>query len=383
MKTSILCRLAALLLLGSAACQSLDDAPALRKIVPSQLHDFPVASFVLENPGATESVLFTAAWTETLFYLGGDHPTPAAPVRYTLQIDRAGSGFETPRNLGTTTSLAMKVQTRPLNLLLLDSLGAKAGEPIGVELRLIVRYGQGTVREIASANTLALRLTPYQDSDPLQPLYIIGDANGWNTSDTRGMIPLFKENSASTNRTYTFTGYFPAGGFKLLPAEAVGTSTAYCDNGDGTMVYAASGDAFRNETPGFRTLTVNLRTLAYSFEAYDASGARTWNVMGFIGEFCNWENEPAMTRWSSANSHLWRLDYTLPPLGSEGIHPVKFRAERSWDSRWAAIDPEALPYGRTMFLTADEADPNVNVREEGAYEIVFNDLTGHYIIRKK
>ena len=105
--------------------------------------------------------------------------------------------------------------------------------------------------------------------------------------------------------------------------------------------------------------------------------------IGLIGEFCGWDNEPLMTRFSVDNSHLWKMDLTLPALTGNNTHPVKFRANKSWDSRWAATDPESVPYGKTIFLMGDEYDPNIILREGGDYQVIFNDLTGHYIFRKK
>ena len=45
--------------------------------------------------------------------------------------------------------------------------------------------------------------------------------------------------------------------------------------------------------------------------------------------------------------------------------------------------PEETPYGQMIFLTMDEADPNIVLREGGLYGIYFNDLTGHYAIIKR
>lgn len=59
------------------------------------------------------------------------------------------------------------------------------------------------------------------------------------------------------------------------------------------------------------------------------------------------------------------MDLTLPALTGNNTHPVKFRANKSWDSRWAATDPESVPYGKTIFLMGDEYDPNIIcVKEE-------------------
>ena len=79
------------------------------------------------------------------------------------------------------------------------------------------------------------------------------------------------------------------------------------------MEYVESdGGALHNATAGYKTITINLKELSYTVEDYDISGAKVWGSIGLIGEFCGWDNEPLMTRFSVDNSHLWKMDLTLP-----------------------------------------------------------------------
>ncbi len=386
MKSRITYYLTLLGLLGTTACSgNFDTEPALTRVVPSTLDPLPSQTYVLENPGNSDPVLFTATWTETLFYLDGSPtPTPVAPVEYTLQVDKAGNEFESAKTVNITSSLATNVHLKDFNLLLLDSLGAEAGEIFNAELRLKVSYGQNTPRTLYSDNTLALAVTPFEDRDPLSPVYITGDLTDWENENTARMLIMYKDNSDSNTQTYTFTGYFPDNcNFKFIPGESLGGNEAWFDQGNNLLELAETGTPLHIATGGYKTVTINLRSMAWSIEDYDESEALDWNILGFIGSFCNWENEPLMTQVSSENPHIWYLEYTLPELGEGEIHNVKFRGARSWNSRWAAINPYDVPYGQTTYLTGDEADPNIILEEGGDYEIYFNDLTGQYVILKK
>lgn len=374
-------------LLGLMACEENNDSTStITKVDVSVIDDFPANEYILTNPGDDDPVVFTATWTETLFYLDNSStPTPLAPVNYILQIDKANNDFESPYVLAKTTSLAMDVSTIELNTLLTDSLQAIPGQSIDIELRLLINYGKDETKYIVSTNTINLSVTPFEYRSPLKPVYIIGDMNGWNNTNTNDMLIMFKENSLLNNNVFSFTGYIPDNcSFRLLPQESLGTDAGYYFKEDGKLeLREDAGTSLYNATAGFKTITVNLKNLTYMIEDYNMTGANTFNMLGFIGEFCGWSNEPLMTKLSTDNNHIWRLDYTLPAIDEDSTHPVKFRAERDWFKRWAAIDPNAVPYGRTIYLTGDEADPNIVVPEGGDYTIVFNDLTGHYIILKK
>lgn len=180
-----------LCLLGMAACSEKDAEPVLTRVVPSALDDFPFDDYVLQNPEDEDPLLFTVTWTETLFYLDGSStPMPIAPVEYTLQVDKAGNNFESPQTLATTSSLVANIYTKELNNLMEESLDAIPGEKMDIELRVLTSYGQNVVREVVSSNTMKLAVTPFKDRDPLQLVYIIGDMNGWNNSNTDGIYPV-------------------------------------------------------------------------------------------------------------------------------------------------------------------------------------------------
>lgn len=370
--------------LVAIACDRVDSADKISRIEPSVVAATPKADYTIVNPGDNDPVLFTMVWSETEFYTsGGKKLASVAPVMYEIQMDALGNDFDHPISVTSTSRLAADIKTQEFDIMLLDSLKATAGKKISVELRVMTKYGQNGRFEVASANTIQMSFIPYQDRNPLQMLFLYGDVNSWNYSDKARMLPMFKTNSEKNNHSYTLTAWFPAGDFRIIPSDYAPGSLQYFDKGGGALEFSTSGSNFSVASAGYKTLTVNLRSMMWSIEDYNSSSAREWGVLGFIGSFCNWENEPLMAKFAASNPHVWYLSYELAPLGKDEIHSVKFRAERSWGSRWAALEPESRPYGRTIFLQGDEADPNVVLREGGIYDIWFNDLTGLYIINKQ
>jgi len=354
-------------------------------IKPSTINSPTATNFVLQNPGSLNPVLFQANWVEALFYLNGSTTqTSVSSISYKLQIDFAGNQFKSPQLLAETTSLSADIYTKDFNQLLIDKFGANSSGSVDLEMRILIEFTyKGASGNALSENVINLHVTPYTKTDPLQPMYIIGDLNSWNNSDTNGMLIMFKDNQNSNNYAYTYTGYMPVGNYKFLPKESLGSNKAYCFKESGQLQYLeTSGNSLNNLTAGYKTININIQNMTYSISDYDIFGATDWNSMGLVGLFNGW-TDTEMTRYSNDNRHIWTLDLTLPALTGGNVHPVKFRANSSWTSRWAAIDPESVPFGKSIFLTGTESDPNVVIREGGDYHVVFNDLTGHYIFLKK
>jgi len=129
-----------------------------------------------------------------------------------IEIALKGSNFKDGKSLDVTTS-PYSMTNKQLNTLLL-SLGAIPNEVNQVEVRL--RTAVGTASYYSSVVTLAV--TPYI-LGPIYnytDLYLVGDATaaGWDNSATNAKLyPLQK---TATAGVYSYTGYFAAGGFKLI-----------------------------------------------------------------------------------------------------------------------------------------------------------------------
>lgn len=362
--TSILC------LLGFMACSSDDDTPMLSHVESSIIDNLPAQSYILSEPAEGDNpLLFTVTWSETMFYLDGSStPTPAAPITYSLEMDRKGNNFESPVVIAGTGGLSANVFMKDFNLQLLTDLKANPNEVVDIEFRIIANYGQNLAGIAVSGNTIPLSVTPFLARKEMQPIYIVGDMNGWDNTNTNFI--MFRNSNDPKDEEYTYTGRFAANTyFKLIPDEALGTDKMYCSNGDGTLTYEERADgSFYNETEGYKTLTINLADMTYTIENYNASSAPTYTTMGPIGGFCNWDNEPPMTV-SAYDPHQWSITYTF-----EISTACKFRGDKDWANNWGG-DASDIPYGKGVFDGA-----GTDVSTPGTYKIYFNDLTHHFVI---
>lgn len=370
-------------LLSLAGCSESDKVPALTSTEASTLDALPFSETKLTSPkDGTNPLLCTITWTESLFYLNGDdQPSPAGPVSYTVQIDKAGNNFASAQPLVVTGSLSANVFVADMNDLLLTKFGAKADEAVSMEMRLLASYGENSTIPVVSSNTLSLTLTPYSPVVKIPAIYIVGDMNGWDNKNTDFM--MFRDNNDPNSGVYTYTGRIGANCyFKFCPEESLGTYKMYCRNDDNTIVYEDRADgSFFSETDSYKTITLDIKNMTYTITEYDASAAPVWEKMNFVGSFCDFgssNNDPDMVK-SSYDPHIWSLSLPIDVVG----YGVKFRANHSWDTKWCPITPTDNPYGISLYN--NQVDNNIDISAQGVgnYYVKFNDLTGHYIVMLK
>ncbi|WP_165021555.1 SusE domain-containing protein [Dysgonomonas sp. ZJ279] len=355
-------------ILALCACNK-DETPVLTHVETSILDNLPAQNYILEEPAkGTNPLLFTVTWTETVFHFDGENtPRPAGPVNYTLQIDRKGNNFASAQVLAATNTLSSNIYLNDINLLLLNKLGALPNEAIDVELRIVADYGQNMAGLAISGNTLPVSITPYEAKKELQALYIIGDMNSWNNTNTDFIM---YRNNNSDEEIYTYTGRLAANTyFKFILEQDLGTNKMYSRNDETTLVYAEMSDgAFHNETEGYKTITLNLKELTYTIVDYDASADMIYNTIGPIGGFCDWDNEPAMIK-SAYDPHQWSITYEFKISTA-----CKFRGNKDWVYNWGG-DSSDIPYGKAVFDGA-----GTDIKTPGTYKINYNDITHHFVI---
>lgn len=352
------------------SCRTSDDLLTLNETLPSKIDDVAVTNFVLQEPAPdTNPLLLTVTWTETQFKLSNNssHPEPAGPVNYLLQMDKGGNNFATPLVVASTTGLSSDLFLKDINAILLVKLGAIPEEQNAVELRIIANYG--TSQSVASTNVLKLNITPFKPVVAVDPIYLTGDMNGWDNTNTDFL--MFRDSNNKDDRTYTYTGKLAANTYyKFTPKESLGTYKSYCRKDDTTLVYEeSSGRAFFNEFEKYVTITINTQTLVYTIVDYISPNTiKFYNTMGPIGNFCNWDNEPLMNK-SAYDGHQWNGTFTLDVATA-----LKFRGNRDWANNWGGKDTE-FPYGKAVV-----DGPGANLTVTGKYRIYFNDLTDHFAI---
>ncbi len=360
-----------LLILGSLlfSCRT-DDELTLQSSKKSTLDDIPVKDFVLQEPQNGENpLLFTVTWSETQFMLSdSSNPGAAAPLTYVVEIDKQGNDFKNPAILASTNKLSANISTKELNQIILNGFtnDPKAATPL--EIRVVAYYGENQVNSLISENTLKINVTPYQPVTKIPAVYLLGDMNGWNNTNTDYI--MYRNTNSKDDYTYTYTGKLAANTyFKFIPEESLGTYKAYCRKDDNTMTYEESdGGAFYNQNERYVTIILNTKDLTYTITDFDATAAKTFTTLGPIGGFCNWDNEPLMTK-SAYDPHQWTGTFKF-----DAATALKFRGDRNWANNWGS-NAEDLPYGKAVF-----DGPGANISVPGSYKIYFNDLTGHYAI---
>ncbi len=350
-----------------------EDLLTLESATPSRIDNLPVTTFVLQEPAAPANPLvLTISWTESIFKLSdSENPAPTGPVSYELQLDKVGNSFATPLILTSTNELSTNINTLELNGQLLGTMNLEGGVESDLELRIVSYYGENKLHSLISENVMNIKVTPYAPLQNIPNVYLIGDMNGWDNTNTTYL--MYRNNNNIDDGTYTYTGRLgPNTYFKFLPEESLGTYKCYCRADDSNMTYEDKGDgAFFNADERYVTITINIKTLTYTIEDYDASAAKSFSTLGPIGGWVNWDNEPPLAA-ASYDGHQWSglVDLTISTA-------VKFRGDKDWANNWGG-QAEDFPFGRGVF-----DGPGANIVVPGSYKIYFNDLTGHYAILKQ
>ena len=282
---------------------------------------------------------------------------------YQLQVAKAGTNFESPINLGSSTNLEyIKITYNQINAAAL-TLGAKNLIPFDLDVRIKSNIKNTTDYLYSSATSFTV--VPFV-AGPIynyQDLYLIGDATAanWdNNASNMNMFPLLKDKSNSN--VYTFTGYFKAGGFKILPTKG-DWSKQYGYKSNGVLAVNDGGAGnIPIATSGYYKLTVNTGDATYSIEPY-SDPTNTYSVISIIGTVNgNWDADTDFTQ--SADPHVW---YTTATINNGEF---KFRANHDWGVNWGA--------GQEFFGTGVNNSSNIPVAIGWKYNIYFNDITGDY-----
>jgi starch-binding outer membrane protein SusE/F len=356
--------LAALVVTGFASCEDEQDL----------LFVNPPASFQILTPQNGESVVLngdtpnnpalTLAWEDV------DYGTPTA-VSYTVQIAPNGveNAWATPVDIATSPTTFATVNMVTLNNAL-DAMGFEPEMEVGIDVRIKATVA-GSMETYS--NVITYLVTPYEGFVPLQNLYLVGNATEDNWNNNASNAPLFRD-PADQNIFY-YTGYFNAGGFKILSMRG-SWHPQYGSVSDGVL--GVSGTDGSNEpgqimvaTAGYYQLKVNIDDMTYTFEPFNASGATTYATVGITGSATpegwpdNGIQDVTMTA-TATNPHLWRVSGLVLTAAE-----AKFRADDAWTMNWGGATPISgvgVPNGGNIMVPAG-----------GTYEVWFNDLDMRYI----
>jgi len=240
---------------GFFSCnEEIDKAVLKGTVSPNEMGSLSSSSFVLMFENADlDFEDFT--WTAPDFGF-------QASATYVLEVDVAGFAFANAIELGSTGELSMTLTEGDLNSALL-ALGLNPEESEMLEFRVRSTISD-RVNEVVSTS-LEVSLTPFATT--FEPIYIIGDAQGWDLGKALEM-------KATGPGTYEATGDFVKdGNFRFFEtpswdAEQWGVSFFGAANLPPELGDTGDGDSnfkFLAED-GFYFISVNMKTKVITVE---------------------------------------------------------------------------------------------------------------------
>ena len=293
------------------------------------------------DKATTEAVAFS--WNKA------DYSYSAA-VQYTLQLDKEGNNFASPKEVAVDASATKQAFSVADFNNALALMGYSAGTASGLEARIKAELRPGV--NTLYSNVVKLTVTTYPIIIVYPGLFVPGAYQGW--------APATAPKVASVKDDKVYEGYVDftnATDFAFKYTEDVewkvnygwASSTNTDSYAGGTFAQGASGNLFV-PSKGYYLLKAN--TVANTWSA-------TKTTFGVAGDATvgGWDNDTDMT--FNSTTQEWKVITTL--IGGKKI---KFKANRSWDINYGGNAPA------NGFLKLNGAD--IIVPADGSYTIILN-----------
>ena len=239
---------------------------------------------------------------------------------------------------------------------------------------------------IISTNEVKLSVSPYfeilKDADPIL-WYMVGDCigsaswdNGGTASIGKGLVPLFRQanekyDKATGAGVIAFTGFFPQGGeFKFIKVPGNWDDDKqinYTKVKDAPSYIEDKGD-YHNigiAQSGYYTISMNTTEgkEEVTFTKYEKD-VKVYEQLCVAGTMNNWSDSDMTPVWTLAGeNHVWSF------VVDGGVH-MKVKTKGSWDTNWGYRDG---------LQGEGDGDGNL-VIPDGKYLMLFNDITGDYML---
>lgn len=340
-------------------------------VISMDVTPYPSASPVITSPTAGSALVLdnanldgiatTVKWTDYSY---------ATDVVYLVEI--APKGSTTFTTVGSVNNLKqLDVTNKTLNDAAIKAgLQANVAKDVDIRVTATTKSAGGTI--VKTSNVVTFKLTPFVS---FKNLYFVGDATAAGWSNNNNNQALFRD-PVNTNKFY-YTGYFKAGGFKLLEVLGQWQPQWGLKNGVVTVNESTTGsdpDTFTIDIAGYYTFTIDIVAKTYTLVPYTENAA-TYNSIGMIGEFTAWGSEYPLEK-STFDEHQWSAKDVSLPAGQ-----LKFRGNGSWDFNWGPT--KALQSVSTISGQGVQGGENILLDNEGSYDIYFNDIDGRYVFVKK
>lgn len=267
---------------------------------------------------------------------------------------------------------------KELNELLLDKFKFAVGIPVELsfEIRSYPRKLSTSLAPSGSSLTVSspvvIVVTPVNAVLESENYYFVGSglgAEAWNINFIG--YPFFK--SSPDAKEYTYTGKFDANSqFKVFSENAVGDWGKVLGRAGSKL---APGDNIDDiKVAGYYTVTINPTAGTYSITPSTTS-LTEYNSISIIGSAVGgWEpaNDILLEK-STFNPHIWTKSGVNISEGE-----LKFRVNQEWSISWG-VSSGIFP------ASAADGGDNIKIpaKNAGTYDVFFNDITKHFLFRKK
>ncbi|MGL5015619.1 MAG: SusE domain-containing protein [Bacteroidales bacterium] len=344
-----------------------DEKDPIYELKTAPIMDSPAGYYVL-NAESKEFIMETFTWSK------GEYGFEAAPV-YGVEACLSRDFDEDIVELTSSNDMFSNVTVARMNAVL---QGWEVAPEVETDIFIRVKATMNGANTIfVYSDPVLITVVGFKDAAPVKPaLYIVGstmnpDAEWANDASKigTGLIPIFTDNNSSKDFTYTYTGFFRKGEFKLVVTP-----------GDWGNQYGMSGGVFVAKTPdlepgnivvaadGYYKMTLNIDEMTFSMEAFDASATPEYTKIGLIGGFNDWGGDHELAGFTH-DSKIYGGEVTF-----EADSEIKFRANGGWDINW----------GSNTFTYGVGVNNGSNIpAEAGSYYVQLNTITGHYLFIKK
>lgn len=378
MKANIIVRaMLALSLAGTVlvACDKEED----KVIVSPSTLATPKASAT--SVSLTTEALASTASPLSLSWAKAEFGTALVAPVYELLVRPTGSTEDYAIFSPSAGALQYDFTAKQLNELVLETFGLPAGTATSFDF-VLRSYPLGTVDKSGPAATtstpLTLSLTGIQVEEPIiapkeykgTNFYFVGSV--FPPADWAVKLfdyPLFKDSPEAT--TYTYTGKFVAGEFKIKTQDKSAWDDGKPVYGSANGSVSDDGDASNFQaTAGYKTVTFSLS--GFDIVDYSEDTNTTYNKIALIGDAVGgWDNDKeVILKPTSYDPHIWVAKRVTIKEG-----PFKFRANEDWSLSWGGAG-ELFPAAKALLVNDNIA---VSAAQAGTYNVYFNDLTKHFL----
>lgn len=360
-------------------------------------------SFVVNNPAIgsanldlEKSTTVNLTWSQPVFTNFG---APVVPT-YTVQLSPSGSfnkqfdasledntGADFVSLAETYSAGSADINTATINRALNELMGWSEADvpavlPLSVRVKAAVQDASFNEYGVIYSNIIALNTVPsYVELKPAEPIiwYMVGNCIGsasWSNDASgvgKGLVPMF----LVANESYdiktgagltTFTGYFPAGGqFKFVKVPGSWDEQLnYTNVKSGSVATDEDGDNHNLGIPedGYYTIQIDSKDNSITVVKYEGD-VKVYDKLCIAGSFNEWSDSdmtPVFTL-DGAENHIWSYEVN-------GGDKLKVKVPGSWDTNWGY---------KTGLAGSGDGDGNLVV-PDGKYLLLFNDITGDYML---